>query len=98
MLQGYRVIGLAYRTIDFDPAQLRKDELRRECESHLTFLGLVVMENKLKPESAPTLERLRAANVRPVMVTGDNALTAISVAHEAKLLDPGTEVFVGCVS
>ena len=39
-----------------------------ECD--LQFLGLLVMKNTLKVESAPTIKRLQAANIRSVMVTG----------------------------
>jgi len=94
---GYRVIALAYKRIDFDPSVLRKDDLRKACESGLTFSALVVMENKLKPETRAVLEKLGEARVRCVMVTGDNVLTAITVAREAALFDKDTEVFAGRV-
>lgn len=43
---------------------------REEVESDLNFLGLLVMENRLKSETPPVLEELRAALIRTVMVTG----------------------------
>ena len=39
-----------------------------ECD--LTFLGLLVMQNPVKEASQPTIEELRNANIRTVMVTG----------------------------
>lgn len=36
----------------------------------MDFLGLIIMQNKLKPESPGVLEVLRQANIRTVMVTG----------------------------
>lgn len=39
-------------------------------ESDLTFLGLLIMENRLKRETKPVLEELSAAHIRSVMVTG----------------------------
>ena len=47
----------------------------------LTFLGLLVMENKLKKETIPVIRNLNECRVRTIMATGDNVLTAISVAR-----------------
>jgi cation-transporting P-type ATPase 13A2 len=41
------------------------------------------MQNTLKPETTPVITELKKANIRCVMVTGDNLLTAISVARQA---------------
>jgi P-type E1-E2 ATPase len=39
------------------------------------------MENKLKPATQPTIETLNKCKIRTIMATGDNTLTAISVAR-----------------
>ena len=39
-------------------------------ESELQFVGLIVFENKLKPETTPVIHELRDADIRTVMVTG----------------------------
>jgi P-type E1-E2 ATPase len=39
-------------------------------ESELTFLGLLIMENRLKKETKPVLKELSEACIRTVMVTG----------------------------
>lgn len=85
--RGYRVIACAWRDIgdisDYD---------RKELEQGLTFAGLIVFENKLKPESRPALETLGAAGIRSVMCTGDNVLTALSVGRECSIV-PKAPVF-----
>lgn len=43
---------------------------REQVEKDLIFLGLIVMENKLKPETTPVINELREANIRCIMVTG----------------------------
>lgn len=43
---------------------------RVEVEADLQFLGLLVMKNQVKPESAGAVSILRRALIRPVMVTG----------------------------
>ncbi|XP_078524291.1 putative cation-transporting ATPase 13A4 [Lissotriton helveticus] len=84
--QGFRVIGLAYKTLkagrhdDFDSLP------REKLESDLTFLGILVLENRLKPETKPVLKELRAANIRTVMITGDNIQTATTVARKCGMI------------
>ncbi len=52
---GYRVIALATKDlIGFDSKSLLSVR-REDIETKLTFLGFLVMENKLKPESAEVL-------------------------------------------
>ncbi|KAF1519888.1 Cation-transporting ATPase 13A2, partial [Eudyptes sclateri] len=90
---GFRVLGLAYKPLStvttFEEAlQLPRDSV----ESSLTFLGFLVMKNVLKPESAPVIHLLRNANIRPVMVTGDNMLTAVNVAKSCRMVEPKERV------
>jgi potassium-transporting ATPase ATP-binding subunit len=49
--------------------------------------GLVVLEDVLKTGTKERLERLRRAGVRTVMITGDNPLTAATIAKEAGVDD-----------
>lgn len=43
---------------------------REEVEKDMNFLGLLVMKNQVKPESAEVIRILKLAQLRPVMVTG----------------------------
>ena len=65
---------------------------RKDVECDLRFLGLLVMQNKLKPETKPVIMELKSAAIRCVMATGDNIDTAISVARECNLISPGQDV------
>lgn len=55
------------------------------------------MQNKLKPVTTEIIHELNHANIRTIMATGDNVLTAISVGRECKIIDPLSEVFLGDV-
>ncbi|NXM61435.1 AT134 ATPase, partial [Illadopsis cleaveri] len=90
--QGFRVIGLACKSLQAGkpPAALTREEV----ESDLTFLGLLIMENRLKRETKPVLEELSAACIRTVMVTGDNIQTAITVAKNAGMIAPTHRVIL----
>jgi cation-transporting ATPase 13A3/4/5 len=92
--RGYRVIACATKHI-FKLNWLKLQKMKREdVESGLDFVGFIVFENKLKPTTTGVIEELRAANIRTVMCTGDNILTAISVARECALVDKSAHVFV----
>jgi len=73
-------------------------ELRASAESGLRMLGLLVLENSLKPQTIPTLQTLTEAGVRSIMVTGDNAKTAVSIARECGIVPSGSAVFVSHVN
>lgn len=44
---------------------------REDVEQGLTLLGLVILENKLKPQTTGVIKELRDANIRTIMVTGE---------------------------
>lgn len=64
-----------------------------QAESGLRFLGLIIFENKLKPGTTPAIQALRQAHMPCRMITGDNPLTAVSVARECGLVTQESHVF-----
>jgi cation-transporting ATPase 13A2 len=92
--RGYRVIGCATKTLPkMNWLRLQK-MTRAQAESDLDFVGFIIFENKLKPVTTDVIEELGRANIRRVMCTGDNILTAISVGRECGLIDPSAHCFV----
>ncbi|KAK2008638.1 ATPase [Colletotrichum eremochloae] len=92
--KGYRVIGCATRHIpklSWVKAQKMK---RHEAEANLEFTGFIIFENKLKPTTASVLAELLESNISTTMVTGDNILTAISVARECNLINKTAHCFI----
>lgn len=90
---GYRVIACAekYLTKKVDYHELDRDV----AESDLKFSGFIIFENKLKSSTKGTLKELREANIRTVMCTGDNVLTAVSVGRECELIATSvSQVFI----
>ncbi|KAM6930111.1 polyamine-transporting ATPase 13A2 [Lycodopsis pacificus] len=82
--EGLRVLALAYKPVDgnTDPRTIEREEVEKD----MRFLGLLMMKNMVKPESAKVIDVLRLANLRSVMVTGDNILTAVNVAKNCGML------------
>ncbi|CAH1276951.1 ATP13A3 [Branchiostoma lanceolatum] len=91
--RGFRVIAFAWRPLEDKVKFLHTQRMsRHEIETDLTFLGLMVMQNALKPETTPIIHQLNGANISTVMITGDNILTAVSVARECKMVCPGQQI------
>ncbi|KAM6976472.1 polyamine-transporting ATPase 13A2 [Aplochiton taeniatus] len=88
--EGFRVLALGYKHLD-ERADLRTIE-REEIERDMQFLGLLVMKNLVKPESAEVINTLRLAHMRTVMVTGDNILTAVNVARSCGMMSSDDRV------
>ncbi|CAH1997974.1 unnamed protein product [Acanthoscelides obtectus] len=84
--QGYRVLALAKKNLE---AGVEIDKLNREnVEYDLELLGLIILENRLKPETTPIMKLLKEANLKVVMITGDNIKTGIHIARECGMVDP----------
>ena len=61
-------------------------------------MGFLVLENKLKDATLPTIRTLNDCQVRTIMATGDNTLTAISVGRNCGMLKENVDVFLGEVN
>jgi cation-transporting ATPase 13A2 len=89
--EGYRVIALAHKELKLSYAKVIKVQ-RDVIEKDMTLLGLIVLENRLKPETTPCIQALNDASIRVIMVTGDNILTALSVAKDCDIITPRQSV------
>ena len=73
------------------PAELRKrvDEVSSLGGTPLTvcegsrILGVIYLKDTVKPGMVERFERLRAIGIKTIMCTGDNPLTAATIANEA---------------
>ncbi|XP_029003029.1 polyamine-transporting ATPase 13A3 [Betta splendens] len=93
--QGFRVIAVAHRRLESKLTWHKVQNINRSnIETNMEFLGLIVMQNKLKAETPGVLQDLRKANIRTVMVTGDNMLTAISVARDCGMIPSQDTVII----
>lgn len=74
---GLRVIGVASAT--FPAASLPDNQHVFE----FVFLGLVALQDPLRPEVPQAVAQCRAAGMRVVMITGDHPATALAIARQA---------------
>ena len=91
-IKGFRILALGFKTIKMSYVQSQQIT-REKAESKLIFLGLLIVQNKLKEETKPTLNILEQAGLKMVMATGDNILTAISVSKECELIKKNSLVY-----
>lgn len=86
--QGFRVVAYAVHA-DADA------EVRPDAMPPLTFVGFFGMRDPLRPEVRETVARIKAADMRIVMITGDHRLTAEAIAAEAGIWQVGDLVLTG---
>jgi cation-transporting ATPase 13A3/4/5 len=94
--RGSRVLAIATKPLKdshFD-AGTDSETIRSACESSLQFLGLLMLENRLKAATVGAIAELNSARIRSVMCTGDHVLTAVAVARSAGIIDAETGIFV----
>nr|XP_057945763.1 polyamine-transporting ATPase 13A3-like [Doryrhamphus excisus] len=93
--QGLRVIALAHHQLESKLSRWEVQNLCREqLETNMDFLGLVVLQNKIKEQTESVLFDLRQANIRTLMATGDNILTAIAVAQDCGMVQAHEKVII----
>ncbi|KAF2665435.1 phospholipid-translocating P-type ATPase [Microthyrium microscopicum] len=74
--------------------QQRIEAAAESIEQSFQLLGATAIEDKLQKKVPETIEKLRRANIRIWMLTGDKRETAINIAHSAGICKPTSEIFV----
>jgi cation-transporting ATPase 13A3/4/5 len=87
--QGLRLLACCWKRLE----GYRGTEGLGDLERGMELLGLVVLQNKLKPESVDVVKTLQGADIRSVISTGDNLMTALAVARESSLIPADLEVY-----
>jgi Cu+-exporting ATPase len=89
------------RGIDAGTFAGRADERRREGQTVLLVAidgmpaGLIAVADPIRPSADEAIRALKAEGVTPVMLTGDNRLTADAVARQLGIDDVRAEVLPG---
>jgi len=76
---GLRVLGVARATFNADVLPGNQHDFEFE------FLGLVALEDPVRPDVPQAIAECQVAGIRVVMITGDHPATAVSVARQAGL-------------
>ncbi|KAI1386522.1 phospholipid-translocating P-type ATPase [Hypoxylon trugodes] len=63
-------------------------------EQSFDLVGATAIEDKLQTGVPETIDKLRRANIKIWMLTGDKRETAINIAHSARICRPGSDIFI----
>src|SRR6266699_4248244 len=77
--QGYRTLGLAYWQVGATSRCSKADE------TNMTFLGLLVFFDPVKPGIIETIKSLKQLGVSLKIITGDNQLAAAHISQQVGL-------------
>lgn len=84
------------RVIAFGSREEKDNSLKREdLEKQLKFLGFLGIYDPPRLEVKKAVEQAKLAGIRTIMVTGDNELTALSIAKEVGLVEKDEDVVTG---
>ncbi len=89
--QGLRILALAYRPLNGNEVLLGEKKLERD----LVFLGMAAMMDPPRPETREAVMDARRAGIKPVMITGDHKVTAMSIARQIGIIKEGEEAVSG---
>lgn len=81
--EGFRTISVAYKLFTG-----KKQELGKEDESDMIFLGMLLLTDPPKHDAAATLKRLRDMGVSLKIITGDNPLIAAYISKQVGIDNP----------
>ena len=89
--KALRVLAIAYKYMD----ELPSDISAASIEEGLTFVGMVGMIDPPREEARLAVAQCRRAGIKPVMITGDHALTASAIATQLGIMTTGNRVLTG---
>ena len=90
--KGYRVLAMAAKGLMMD-FQQSQTIAREDVEKNMIFLGFLIVKNKLKERTKDSLIKYDNADLRMIMATGDNIMTAICVSKECNLIKKNQEMY-----
>jgi len=89
--KALRVLAIAYKYMDELPGEISAASI----EEGLTFVGMVGMIDPPREEARLAVEQCRRAGIKPMMITGDHALTASAIATQLGIMTTGDRVLTG---
>ncbi|KAI9324065.1 hypothetical protein DFJ73DRAFT_261869 [Zopfochytrium polystomum] len=102
LLYGYRVIDPASyeawsaryseAATSVEDRAAKVAAVAEEIEQSLILLGATAIEDKLQAEVPETIAKLRRANIKVWMLTGDKTETAINIGHTCNLIKKDSHV------
>jgi P-type Ca2+ transporter type 2C len=86
-----RTLAVAYRPLD----ESETAEPSPDLEQNLIFVGTVGIIDPPRPEAAVAVSNAHRAGIRVMMITGDHPQTAVRIAAELGIVQPGAVALTG---
>ena len=88
--EGYRVICITAKPVESLPTEIVEDD-EGDFGDGFIFLGCLAIQDPPREDVADNIRTIRGAGVVVTMITGDNPVTALSIARQIGLADDYTE-------
>jgi P-type Ca2+ transporter type 2C len=85
-----RTLAVAYRPLEGETAVPSED-----LEHDLIFVGTVGIIDPPRPEAAVAIGEAHRAGIRVMMITGDHPQTAVRIAEDLGIVEPGAVALTG---
>lgn len=94
--EDYRTWKKIYHeaTTSLSDRQQRIEAAGELIEQKFDLAGATAIEDKLQEGVPETIDKLRRANIKVWMLTGDKRETAINIGHSARVCKPFSEVYI----
>ncbi len=88
--ESYRIIACAYKITNSKVKSLQISNVK-----NLVFSGFCAIDDPPRVEAKNAIFSSQTAGIRPIMITGDHPLTALSIAQKLGITKEGGEVISG---
>ncbi len=86
--EALKVLAFAYKEVS---NQHKKEEDYLDEENDLVLVGLIGLKDPVRKNIKNSIKSCMEANIRPIMLTGDNLETAMSIAKEVGIASKKSE-------
>lgn len=92
-IKGYRLLALGSKPIK--QAINNMDTIQRnELENNIIFIGFLIIDNKLKYDTAKRMLELKNAGYDLKIISGDSPLTVVNTGKLCHILEPEKPVYI----
>jgi magnesium-transporting ATPase (P-type) len=88
--QALRLLAMAYKAVPKTQTKITAEDLHE-----LVYLGIQGMQDPPRPAAIEAIRNCKSAGIRPVMITGDHAMTATAVALQLGIIDENAPSAIG---